>query len=52
METLHEDKKFENIDYSEKTLLNCEFTNCEFINCNLTKSDLSYNNFMDCRFKG
>ena len=52
METLHEDKKFENIDYSEKTLLNHEFTNCEFINCNFTKSDLSYDNFTDCRFKG
>lgn len=52
METvLHEDKKFENIDYSEKILSNREFVNCEFINCNFTKSDFSNNDFMDCNFK-
>ena len=51
METvLHEDKEFENVDYSEKKLLNREFLNCEFANCNFTKSDLSNNDFMDCNF--
>lgn len=52
METvLHEDKKFEKVDYSEKKLLNREFLKCEFIDCNFTKSDLSNNDFMDCNFK-
>ncbi len=48
---LHEDKTFENIDFSEKRLSNSEFQNCEFINCNFTKSNLSSNDFMDCTFK-
>lgn len=46
----HEDKKFENIDYSEKKLANREFTSCHFTNCNFTKSDLSNNDFVDCTF--
>ena len=49
---LHEDKKFENVDYTEKQLLNREFINCEFAGCNFTKADLSNNDFMDCNFKG
>ncbi len=52
METvLHEDKKFENIDYSENKLANREFLSCEFTNCNFTKSDFSNNDFIDCNFK-
>jgi fluoroquinolone resistance protein len=49
--TLHQNKTFENIDYSEQKINNSEFFKCEFINCNFSKSDLSYNDFMECSFK-
>lgn len=48
---LNEDKKFENIDYTEQKIANHEFVNCEFINCNFSKSNLSNSDFMDCVFK-
>lgn len=50
--TLHEEKTFEKIDYSEKKLSDREFIACEFIDCNFQKSDLSHNDFMDCTFNG
>jgi len=48
--TLHEQKIFENIDYSEKTLSDSEFYKCDFKNCNFTKSDLSDTDFIECTF--
>lgn len=45
---LHEDKTFDNIDYSEKELSGREFNGCTFNNCNFSKSDLSNNDFIDC----
>lgn len=48
---IHEDKTFENIDYSGKHLLNREFLNCIFNSCDFTKTDFSNNDFMDCTFK-
>ena len=47
----HEDKEFKNIDYSEKTLRDREFSKCTFISCNFTNSDLRDNNFEDCVFE-
>ncbi len=48
---LHEDKIFENVDFSEKALSKREFINCVFTKCNFSKSDLSNNDFTDCNFK-
>lgn len=50
--TIHQDKTFEKIDYSEKKLSDREFINCEFIDCNFQKSNLGHNDFMDCTFTG
>lgn len=49
--TVHQDKTFTSIDYTEKKLKNREFINCEFMNCDFSKSDLSHNDFIDCHFK-
>jgi len=48
---LHEDKTFENIDFTEKKTAKREFADCLFINCNFAKADLSNDDFMDCHFK-
>jgi fluoroquinolone resistance protein len=45
-----EDKTFENIDYTTKSLTNTIYTNCVFSYCNFTKTDLSYTSFEDCTF--
>ena len=50
-EIIHEDKTFDNIDYSERGFSNREFVSCEFNFCNFQKSGLSNNDFMDCSFK-
>lgn len=47
---LHEQKSFEDIDYSEKILTDTEFYKCNFHNCNFTKSDFSDIDFIDCNF--
>jgi fluoroquinolone resistance protein len=47
---IHEDKTFDNIDYSERKLLKREFVNCIFNSCNFQKSDLGNNDFIDCQF--
>lgn len=47
----HEDKVFENIDYTEKRLRNREFLNCRFVGCLFYKSDLSGNSFEACIFE-
>jgi fluoroquinolone resistance protein len=49
---LHEDKTFDNIDYSGKKLSRTEYVDCTFINCNFTKTDISQHDFVDCVFKG
>ena len=49
--TLHEQKSFESIDYSEKAVTDSEFYKCDFIKCDFTKCDLSDIDFIDCNFK-
>jgi fluoroquinolone resistance protein len=48
---LHEDKTFNNIDYTENKLPKSEFVDCTFINCNFSKADISHHDFLDCHFK-
>jgi uncharacterized protein YjbI with pentapeptide repeats len=50
-ETLHENKTFEKVDYSNKELRGREFTSCIFKSCNFEKSDISGNDFIDCSFE-
>jgi fluoroquinolone resistance protein len=45
-----EDKTFDKIDFTEKSLANKIYTNCIFSYCNFTKTDLSYTSFEDCTF--
>jgi len=47
---LHEDKTFENVDYTGKAVADREFEACTFLHCNFTKSNLSNNDFIDCVF--
>lgn len=47
----HQEKTFENVDYTEKDLSEREFINCSFINCDFSKSNLSNNDFVDCQFE-
>jgi uncharacterized protein YjbI with pentapeptide repeats len=47
---LHDQKSFEDIDYSEKILTDTEFYKCNFHKCNFTKSDFSDIDFIDCNF--
>jgi fluoroquinolone resistance protein len=47
---IHDDKTFENIDFSENRVSKREFNNCKFLNCNFQKADLSSNDFVDCSF--
>src|ERR1017187_3912730 len=47
---IHDDKTFENIDYSEKQLFNREYNNCNFSNCNFQKAELKRDEFIDCVF--
>ena len=48
---LHEDKTFENIDFTAAKAGIREFADCIFINCNFNKADLSNDDFMDCQFR-
>ena len=45
-----EDKTFDNIDFTEKSLANNIYTNCVFNDCNFSKTDISYASFEDCIF--
>ncbi len=45
-----EDRTFDNIDYTNKSLANTIYTNCVFNYCNFTKTDISYASFEDCTF--
>jgi fluoroquinolone resistance protein len=47
---VHQDKSFDNVNYSGKRLENREFLNCRFTNCDFSKSDLSGNDFINCHF--
>jgi fluoroquinolone resistance protein len=49
---LHEDRTFDNIDYTGKKLAKTEFIDCVFNNCNFVKADISEHDFVDCHFKG
>ena len=49
--TLHEDKRFDFIDYSGQKLTGNEFFNCTFRGCNFSGSNLSGVDFIDCRFE-
>ena len=51
MESLtHEDKTFEKINYTGKTIKGREFQSCVFKKCDFSDSDFSFNRFMDCQF--
>lgn len=50
-ETLHENKTFEKVDYSDRELRGREFSSCIFKSCNFEKADLSGNDFLDCTFE-
>ncbi len=45
-----DDQLLENIDYTDKSLINHHFANCVFTNCNFTNTDISYTDFEDCTF--
>lgn len=47
---IHDNKKFEGVDYTGKSLNNREFNECTFVRCNFNSVDLSGNQFMDCTF--
>ena len=47
---LHQDEKFENLDYTEQAFSDREFDHCEFINCDFSKTNLGNNDFMECIF--
>jgi len=48
--TYIEDEKFENIDFSQKTLPEAEYDNCQFVNCDFSNSDLFKVVFSECEF--
>lgn len=45
-----DDQYFENINYSNTSLIRHHFCNCVFTNCNFTNTDISYTDFEDCTF--
>ena len=45
-----DDKTFDKIDFTQKSLQYQEYDNCSFINCNLSGADLSDIRFTECRF--
>jgi len=48
--TLHQNKTFEKIIFTEKELRNREFEGCTFTQCDFLNSNLSGNIFTDCTF--
>lgn len=48
---IHENKKFKNIDYFEKSVTDREFIECTFVNCNLSSTDFSRTDFLECKFE-
>lgn len=51
-ETVHLNKTFSKVIYTEESVKNREFENCTFIDCDLYASDFSMSQFLDCTFKG
>ncbi len=47
---LHQNKTFENINYSGKEVVNREFENCTFKNCDLSNSIFTSSKFITCNF--
>jgi fluoroquinolone resistance protein len=48
---IHDNKTFEGINYTQKTIKNREFQSCIFKKCDLSNTDLSHNKFLDCTFE-
>lgn len=51
-QTLHQDKVFEKINFSQKELRNREFEKCTFRQCDLSNSSFIATRFIDCVFAG
>ena len=49
-ETYHRDKTFDKVNSASKALSAIE--SCTFTNCDFSESNLSGNDFVDCRFEG
>lgn len=49
--TIHENKLFKNVDYTEKILREREFYRCKFVACIFLKSDFIGNSFEECIFE-
>lgn len=49
---LIEEKKFENIDFTETSLATADYENCTFSICNFSSTDLSGFSFTECEFTG
>lgn len=48
--TIHEDKTFEQINYTDKVIQGREFQSCTFKKCDFSNSDFSRNKFLECTF--
>lgn len=51
-QTLHQDKTFEKISFSQKEIRNREFEKCTFRQCDLSDSSFINTRFTDCIFAG
>ena len=51
-ETIHEDKTFEKVNFTQKELKIRSFDNCTFIQCDFSSSTLNNNTFSECTFTG
>ena len=50
-QTLHEDKTFEKVMYTDQVIKGREFQGCTFKSCDFMNSDFSFNTFHDCTFE-
>jgi uncharacterized protein YjbI with pentapeptide repeats len=48
--TIHDNKVFESINYSEKTVTGMEFHGCTFKKCEFSNSRFANNKFLECSF--
>jgi uncharacterized protein YjbI with pentapeptide repeats len=48
----HDDKTFEEINYTEQVIKSTEFNNCVFKKCDLSNADFHLCKFIDCVFDG
>jgi uncharacterized protein YjbI with pentapeptide repeats len=51
-ETYTHDREFDQIDFTESSLIKGEYEKCTFDNCNFNECDLSKFKFIDCNFIG